>query len=414
MHFWKQSSKILFAAISTIIMLSILLSGVSFQTVDAAPPSQVETPTVLQIWWPDVLYTEGHREDIDDIFAAYNNADLDIQFYPYVQGDDVRKLSLTKRVAPNALPHLTLIRQEELAEAVRLGLVQPIDRWQLEGTLPNLAIMGQVNEIQYGITYMFQMQHMVYTNAFDTQPTTLEELQTEEGTMLFPALPISNQNVNNLLLSQYLALGGRFINDEGQPTLSEDILITLLSFYAERLENNAFDTNLANYSSVEDYRSQVNDENKVLAFTTSQFYVERRQAGQLTLSLSPIPTIDDDSLVIFDGWIWVMLTNVPENQDKALRFVQWMTETDRLEKVATASNLLPNRESALRVLQASPYISFISNLSSDQMFFIPARPNAAAATALQQAFIAVVSGNSSPEEAVAGALTTLGQTEQSN
>jgi hypothetical protein len=137
----RFSKRIGIMMISGLTMISLLLSGIRLQTATASPKPQIEEASSLQIWWPDVFYTEGYREDIDDIFANYNNADLDIQFYPYVLGDDVRRLSLTKRIAPEALPHLTLIREEELPEAVRNGLVQPIDRWQLEGVLPNLASM---------------------------------------------------------------------------------------------------------------------------------------------------------------------------------------------------------------------------------------------------------------------------------
>ena len=405
------SKRIGITVIGGLTMVSLLLSGIRLQIATASPKPQIEEPLSLQIWWPDVFYTENHRDDIDDIFANYNNIDLDIQFYPYVLGDDVRRLSLTKRIAPDALPHLTIIREEELAEAVRNGLVQPIDRWQLEGVLPNLSGMGRVNDIQYGMPYMFQIQHMVYTPAFNSPPIGLDILQAQEGKMLFPALPITNQYVNNQFLAQYLALGGQVRNEDGQPALTRAVLLSLLRFYTDGLERDVFDAGIMNYMSIEDYRQQITDENKNFAFVPSRYYVERRQSGQPTLSITPIPNINGESLVIFDGWVWVLLTDDPDYQDEALRFVQWMTETDRLEKIATASSLLPNRESALRVLQVSPYINFINNLSTDQIFVMPSRPPVNTAAALQQAFIAVISGNSTPEEATTAALEMLGQSE---
>lgn len=402
--------------IGGLLIASLLLVGLRSQTAIASPKTQIETPSSLRIWWPDIFYTEGHREDIDDIFAAYNSTEVDIQIYPYLQGDDVRRLSLTKQVASDALPHLTLIRQDELSEAIRIGLVRPLDRWQLEGTLPNLAIMGQVNGIQYGVPYMFQMQHMIYTPAFDTlalnsPPTTSEILETEEG-MIFPAIPTNNQVVSNFVLSQYLVLGGQLVNDDGQPALTSTILLTLLRFYADELENGVFDAEVANYMSIDDYRQHITDDEKSFAFVRSQYYIEQRQVGRPTMSITPIPNANGDNFVIFDGWVWVLLTDDPIYQDQALEFVQWMTEAERSAEIARASGLLPNRESSLLVLRVSPYLDFINNLSADQIFVMPARPsNNAALSVLQQVFMSVISSESTPEEALTTALETLGQSQ---
>ena len=184
-------------------------------TAEATP----DQPDTLTLWLPDTLFPTGSTDDANLLNQqiadfAETRDDLNIEVRRRRVGEPggiMSTLRAARDVAPGAMPDLTLLRRESLANAVQQDLVQP-----LEGIVPTSIVgdlfspaleLGQVNGTMYGLPYALDMQHMIYSQDVGWSGTpTFETYLSSEMNYLFPAARTNALNTTFLL--QYLAAGG--------------------------------------------------------------------------------------------------------------------------------------------------------------------------------------------------------------
>ena len=387
------------------------------------PTTAAQEPTeeiVVKIWWPDALLQPESRALVEGEFASIeqiNEIPLEVRRRVYSEGDMARQLSLTKRIAPRALPDLVLMRRQDVVDAVRRGNIFPIEEWlpvQFLDLNETQRALGTVEGVLYGLPYLLEVQHIMYDPAELTDPpdSTTEVLEHQTA-LLFPASPRENAVVNKMLLTQYIAAGGTFFDENGSPALDEIILSDLLAFYERALQSELIascllesDDCLLNYRSPRDYLSDLPTETPTLSLMDSRLFMQRRDSRYVNQSVASIPTLDGNDISLLDGWMWVLVTEDSAHRDEARRFIDLMYNSDTMSTIASALFLMPSQESARRVMGDDDYLDFLSDLLEDSVFVGENESRSASAIALQTAFEAVLQGTTSGD-AVNAAIESL-------
>jgi hypothetical protein len=216
--------------------------------VSPADSPSIATPTAsgpitLRVWWPDALTLPSNDSAtllLDEQFNDFESAESDVQVEPRLKkADSVGGIFETLRsgsaVAPDSLPDVTLLRRGELVEAVRLGLVQPIQGQITSAILGSLAPsaleLGRFDGVLYGLTYAVNVHLIAYRPVtLSGSFSTFEEVLTNRQSFVFPAG--ITQGISDVLLVQYLSAGGR-VRDllDGRP--KAEPLRIVFNFYAQ-------------------------------------------------------------------------------------------------------------------------------------------------------------------------------------
>lgn len=403
-----------------------LPSLVSARNVAVGQPAAQTTPvveatpqkTLVTVWWPDELYP-----DTNTAAAAIFNDQLDLfrVTYPSYEIELRRKrtsglggilatLRTAAPVAPGALPDLTLIRRSDVITAAREGLIVPIGDWipaDLTGTnlIAGTLALGEVDGTLYGIPYALTIQHTVYRpTVFSDPPLSFDAVIAAGTPYLFNA---GESPVSWTVLLQYFGAGGRLFDDSGGATLNLDALMAVLEYYARGVRGGVFTVRLLDYSTLNDYWNAFVNGEAHIASVSSRTFLGMKSSVQ-NIAYAPIPSLDGSSLTVLDGWLWVVTTQNPDRQQRALAFLAWMMRVGQHGAFTEALGMVPSQTRALRLWDDRAYAEFAETLITTAFVFPEERRNNAAAAALQEAVADVLRGTS-PEIAADEALTKLGQ-----
>lgn len=394
----------------------LLLACILMTSATVAQETPEQQIITVRVWWPDALYNKDNTQatnllesQIDDFDDAQSLINVDFRLKRSEgQGSIISTLIAAEEVAPGAIPDLVLLRRDDLAEAVKSGIVKPIENWLpdviRDDLLPNTAALGQIDGILYGLPYALRVDHLAYRSSLiETAPVAYEDVLASEQSFLLSGAPLPNQAVNNLVLAQYLALGGRLVDDNDAPILAEEPLLQVLRFYEEGVAKQIFSLDILNYDLPTDYWSRFEQGGSALAVVSSTDYLQRNSQN---ITVAPIPTNDGKPLTTVDGWMWALTTGNPEHQDAALEFLRWMMRADQQAEYTEALGVLPSLTPALRIWSNSAYTEQIAAWLPQSLIFPLGQRNNQAAVQLQAAFVAVMNGTPA-EEAIEEALNNL-------
>ncbi|NLE77764.1 MAG: hypothetical protein GX605_13565, partial [Chloroflexi bacterium] len=218
-------------------------------TAPTATAPVTATPRItLTIWWPDALPSDGEtpsggvlRSQLDAFQEANPNIAVELRVKRAAgSGGLLQLLQSTYNVAPAALPELVVLDSEGLGEAMQAGVLQPLDAL-LPPTLfadmyPFALSIGRLGESQLALQFSADVEHLAYnTRKMPTAPVTWADVLSGTTRYLFPAAGQQGR-VNRAFVIQYLALGGRLVDDSEKPALDEKLLAQALGFYAKGME----------------------------------------------------------------------------------------------------------------------------------------------------------------------------------
>lgn len=380
----------------------------------------------LALWWPDAL-NPGDRAEVNDIINAQINGfveaeedetqvDFRLKRYGSEQGAIMPTLRTASGVAPGALPDLTLIRRSDLVAAVDAGLVYPLDGIVSASTIASLYSpalrMGQIGDTLYGLPYLVDIQHIVYSaealeNAELTTISTAFDDVIEAGIPLL--MPTRRPNSINLTFyAQYLTAGGLQPEQDQTLTLDVDALAAVLTFYEALYRAGLLDEAALDYTSINDYAAIITSGGTFdSALVSSNLYLSEIDAENGMVAAS-IATADGQPTGVMSGWVWVMTTGNTERQALVGRFLNWMMEAGRQAEFAGVIRMLPSQPRALRDFpdERVPVTVYDAMLSG--AIIAPPEPFATTvARTLQTAFMNVITGEESAEDAVAWVVEQL-------
>ncbi|MBZ0287713.1 MAG: hypothetical protein K8I30_08865, partial [Anaerolineae bacterium] len=122
---------------------------------------------------------------------------------------------------------------------------------------------------------------------------------------------------------------------------------------------------------------------------------------------APIPTSSDTPSTLVDGWMWIMTAKDADRQDAARRFLEWMFDAGRQGAYTRAIAMLPSTRTAMRSWGTTSYSDFAGDLLANAVLPLDSAESDATARAMQNALVAVISGESTADEAIQDVLDQL-------
>lgn len=330
---------------------------------------------------------------------------------PYGRGGVFDFLRTSKDVAPTVLPDVIFIDIAELPQAWRGGLIQPLDGALdadvVDDLLPAARNVATFDGQLVGVPFELDFNHLVYnTNKMSAAPLRWTDVLSTGVPYAFPAKSQSGQ-VNDAPLTQYLALGARLQDAEGAPMIDEPALRQLLEFYAAAVDAGVVDASLLEAGLADELWPAYLNAEVGLAHVSVHRYLADRSLLKSSLA-SSIPTRDGVPVNIGRGWALAVVTTDPQRQEEVLRFIEWLVAPDRLATWNQQTGYIPTRTRALQIVAADdPYWEFVA----EQLTFVRPRPFFSGydllARILHQAVASVLSGEATPDEAIATAVGAL-------
>lgn len=392
----------------------LLLAGSLHAQTDTptATPEATSTPLTLTLWLPDLLAAPDNaaaREELNRQIEMFTAAHPGVQVAIRLKrvgdvGGIMSTLRAASTVAPGALPDLTLIRRQDLVSAVRDGLIQ-----SLEGKVPSAVLggldtalkLGQVNNQLFGVPYMLELQHLVYRvppGSSDDYASWSYAAVLERGEpFVFPAGKTTG--ISEVLFLQYLASGGT-LSGEGTLTLNAAAVRTTLDFYEQAREKGIVSDSLLNYPDALAYLTAfATGEDIHAAVFSSTLYLQLLKA-EPGLRAASIPSEQGGSISLLNGWLWVLVSSVPEKQDAALQFLNTVMLPENQMDYARAVNMLPAaRQAMLDSLPVRVDKDLYTSLLDSAVLPLTESEGGTLARALQEGFSAVISGQQTAEQA---------------
>jgi len=385
-----------------------------------ATPAETAPGKITLTIWSTSAYapgqaTEGARELAQQLEAfsdAYPDYTLDWIVKPSSgTGELVEFLLASQVVAPSVLPDLVVLESRDLGKVVRAGLLQPMGDLfsdeMLGDLFPFARQMGVIEGERYGIPLCASIEHLVYNTAqIDAPPLTWSDVLAEELTYGFPAGGRAGR-VNDAFLLQYLAMGGRLVDDAGQPTLDEAALIPVLSFYANGLRAGVLPATLSNLSTPEDALESYIDGEVLMANVTSDLYLANKERLRNT-GAAGVPTWNGTVATIGRGRLFAMVTAEESRQLAVKALIDWLLESERLASWTHAAGRLPTSPTTLDLWPAEDNYAAFVRWQLASAYHVPATPEFESIYLnLQHAVREVVTGVASPEEAARKAVAAV-------
>ncbi|MBZ0291256.1 MAG: extracellular solute-binding protein [Anaerolineae bacterium] len=385
--------------------MSVAQDATVTPTVTLAPTEA--GPVRLSVWWPEPLAPLDNGDAVDVLSeqisafqVAQGNVEVELRWKNEADpGGILSTLRTASPVAPGALPDLTLLRREDLLEAVESGLVHPLEGKITSAVLGDLYSralqLGQVDGGLFGLPYALEIQQMVYQESEESVSWRFADILEARQSFVFPAG--GTDGLNNLFFAQYLAAGGTPPSG-GTLNLDEEALRTTLDFYEQAVAEGLIDPVVLSYTSTEDYLAGLVSGTLNAGVIYSTDYLSMLSENQ-QLAFGPIPTVNGTPTSDIDGWMWVLTTPNADRQELAVRFLNWMMNADRQGTYTRTVFMLPSQRSALQQWGDSPYNAFIREVMTNATLPLAENDGGSIARALQTAFTSVITGQSSSEDA---------------
>lgn len=368
-------------------------------------PETISSAITLTLWTSEAFSpadeASGHilQEQYEAFMAANPHIVIEYELKkPHGKGGILDFLLTTSTVVPEVLPDLVIIDTLELGEAAQAGILQPMDELispELRDDLfPFARKACLLHGKLMGIQFEADIQHLVCnTTMVEKPPRTWTELLAGDHSYIFPAG--EGDATNDSFLIQYLALGGRLVDEAGNPALDEERLTEVLEFYREGSDKDIIPSSVLNLKSLEECWSLYLSAEVAMSNVSSQQYIADRGSIENTI-FAPIPTRDGNALTIGHGWALAIITRDPKRQGATAKFIEWLLDPENTNAWNQKANHLPTRRSAFDPQIADDYIAFLREQLEGGRF----RPSTFAySKALRRAIQDVLTGNATPKEA---------------
>lgn len=378
-----------------------------------------EESIVLTVWVPqDLDPTAGtpFGEALIDLLADFD------QEYPDIQVEVERKrisgpggmlsyLRTAPPVAPDILPDLVMMDRENAVIALNENLIIPLsavsDDFDSDTLYPAAAEIARAGSDLISWPYLLEVQHLIYRKSiFVRPPCDFNTVLAARVPLEFAAAPLTG--VNQTTLQQYLASGGRLVDEDGTPVLDATVLTSLLTFYGTALDTGILNPAVFQYSTTSEIWGRYADRLNNLAVVSSTLVLTEQTEVENT-AYCPIPTATGEAFSIVKSWSWMITTRDERRQEAVLSLLTFMADPVVQGNFTRASGWLPSQPEALAVWGEGPYTAFAANLLEAGI----ARPSSELQTrvgrSLQLALEDVLLNGLSPVQAATDAVQSFEQ-----
>lgn len=371
----------------------------------ATPQPAVASPDILRVWLPAQFNPNANnaaaallKERLNDFEADHPGLEIDVRLKAESgEASLLNSLAVTGMAAPDALPDLVALPRHSLESASHKGLIQPLD---LSGELlepewyPYVRDLAEVDGTPYGLPFAGDALVMVYRPGL-VWIKSWNDILLSESQLVFPgADPLAE-----MALALYASAGGELVNAQGQPTLDQDTLISVLDLFSRGRIVTLFPDAAKNISSddqvLQEYRTGRSD---LAVFRFSKFRASQDGLYQPLMSLGE----EQSHYTFADGWIWSLTGRDPDRQRLAMELAEYLTQDEFLSQWTRDAGYLPIRRFAGSEQVDQPVAAVIDALQP----LPPADIMQTLGPLMQAAVVSVMDGEE-PEEVARGVIEML-------
>jgi ABC-type glycerol-3-phosphate transport system substrate-binding protein len=384
-----------------------------------SPMAPGSSSIVLTVWGP-IEFSPGEatpgRSVLQAQYEAFvaDNENIETQYVPKAPSGETGVIDFLLKAsyaAPSTLPDIAIVDPFELERLVSAGFAKPVEGLLETQLMTDLFPFARESCVfdgqQMGVQFEADIEHLIYyTGALEEPPATWADLFAEPISYTFAAGGTGGL-VNDSFLIQYLAQGGSFFDEEGKPALELSPVQRVLRMYDALRTWDVSPARVLELSNLEDCWAAYTEGNIAVSHISSWRYLTSRSVMQDT-TFAPLPTETGITATMSRGWAFVIVTESPERQEAAARLIEWLMAPQNLSEWSEASNHLPTRRSALRLVDwPDDYVEFLEN-ELQSAFYRPSTPGFdELARALQVAVEGVLSGERTPRQAATQAVESL-------
>lgn len=386
-------------------------------SVTASPATPDTTPTAplrLVLWLPASLAPERTSSAgavLADRLAQFEASHPGITIQIRLKTDVgtaglLESLIAAAAAAPAALPDALLLDPAALSAAALKGLIVPLDGLVAAPSEPEwyayAVEAARVDGVVYGLPVGAEAQVLAYrTDAYDSPPLSWSSLLSGPVPAFFPAA----DPTASFTLAQLLAARARLYDSGGRPMIDQPALVDVLRFYQMARSAGVLPLSARHYASAADTWSIFRDGRAYAAEARLRpFLLEANPAIHAAM---PLPTRDGAGISLVWSWSWAVVTRDPVRQQAVRDLIDWLSQPEFLAGWTRLAGLLPATPAVLQRWPAGSETSLASQLVTAAVPCPSAETTGIFGPPLQQAVLAVLSGQSSPEEAAHAAAQAI-------
>lgn len=345
-------------------------------TVAASPTDDTLTLT----WWTPEFFSPSAPQPAGPLLAQQvaefeQAAGGKVRVSPvlkarYGTGGLLDFLTTAHGVAPGILPDLVALDVAELESAVETGLLQSLDDLIGEAALAQLypfaRSAGHFDGRLLAVQFIADLEHVAYTpGSVKASPVTWEALLRARTPYLFPlgspqpgSTTRSQQDLQPVIISQYLSAGAVWQPETRQLTLEAEPLQRLLAFYQAAAQSGVLPANATELTDTDAGWSIYTQGKAPMVYVSARRYLAEREMLKNTV-FAPAPGYAGQAPPIAGGWALAIVTSDPVRQRAAADFIAWLLRPENAGGWDRAAQWLPTSPQALAVWGADPYYAFL-------------------------------------------------------
>jgi ABC-type glycerol-3-phosphate transport system substrate-binding protein len=379
----------------------------------------------LKLWLPEELnpYGDGPGADVlAEHLAEFNRNHADLQVEVAVKkvhgrGGMLDYFRTAREAAPSILPDLVILDTADLEAPLNAGHIQPLDdllpTTEMADFFPFAVEMGMVNDQIAGYVIGADVQHLAYRPAqFEEPPVSWTRVVTPPVSFIFPAGG-GDRFVNDATLIQYMAAGGRVTDLEGEPSLDEQALTEVFTFYSSCIGTGAIlpTTVLGTETAGQSWQRFREGEGDIVVVQASDYWQVALGDAPTATAIASIPTRDGYPFTLVrNAWSIAVVAEDADRQAQAMTLFNWLISPERNAQWTQAASYLPSTPGALRLWSVSDADGIaLRGLLEAAIPAPPPEVMAVIGPPMQDAVEDVLTGEAPPEEAAAAAVESLGR-----
>jgi ABC-type glycerol-3-phosphate transport system substrate-binding protein len=322
-------------------------------------------------------------------------------------------LTTASAVAPAVVPDLIALDTQALVDIAGAGLIVPLDELLSPALLTDLYLFAiqscTVDEGLICVQFQANVEHAVYyTSKIAVSPSTWDEIFASGATYIFP---MAGQDgiVNDAFLVQYLSTGAQLVDSSGNPTLDQQALTDVLTFYRQGIDGGVILTESLRYQRVEDCWPKYLQAEAVISNLSSNLYLAGRSLLEPVSIVTSIPTRDGQTVMLSRGYAWAMTTRDPQRQPISAKLLEWLMYPSFLAAWNQSAGHLPTRRSAFEQMTRDMYVQFMYNQLESARPYPTSDTHQRIYHAMQAAIDDVLQRNMPPADAALSILSAVGQ-----
>lgn len=361
-------------------------------------------PATLTLWLPDWMAlpdAPGYGALTEIITTFEQEKDVSVIIAPKLprgQGGLLDALRKTKPVAPSVLPDVIALPFQDISQATKEDLLQPVaglfDPQLQDDLYPFAQQASNVEGNWMALPFAADFEHLSFQPAaLSEPPISWDILLASEGRYAFP-VGGSDSAWTDVLLLHYLSA----VPAGESPKRNKTALRQQLDFYEALYQRGLVNDAILQSNTPADSWKQALKGDAAMAETTANLWLGHHNEATF-LRFGPTPAKDGQSRYLIHGWAYALITADETHQALAVDLINRLMAAPALADWSNRAFMLPTRRSSLQQWPADDYRSFASE-ALEKGFLMPDFTQDEILTrSVHQAAHAVLSGEMTAEDA---------------